>query len=193
MTGEPLRLIQGETVEWTRTLSKYPSGDGWTVKFFARGPQTGQRFEIVATPDASGTVYTFATTTETTAEVPTGKLSWQITATKTGKKVQIASGEVWIDPDFEAIDGTFDPRSQAKKDLDAVRAAISEIVSTGKCTQEYSFAIGDSQRSVKKYSLTELRELEKQLIARVNAETPIRRDGSTSFPVRPVRVGFKRL
>lgn len=193
MAGEPLRIIQGETVEWTRNLPNYPAGDGWAVKFFARGPETDQRFEVVAEPDAAGTTYTFTTTPELTAGVPPGKLSWQITATKTGKKSQIATGQIWIDPDFESIEGTFDPRSQAKKDLDAVRAAISEIIGTGKCTQEYSFAIGDSQRSIKKFSLTELQELEKRLIARVNAETLVRRDGSSQHPVRPVRVGFKRL
>jgi hypothetical protein len=191
--AEPRRILQGETVEWTRTLSVYPSGDGWTVKFIARGPLNGQAFEITATADATGTVWTFETTPETTQNVPPGALSWQIQATKTSKKAQIATGKLWIDADLASTGAPFDDRTQAKKDLDAVRSAIRELIDTGKCTQEYAIQIGGSTRSVKKFSLAELQEREKFLLNQVNGETRLRRDGTVNHPVRPVRTRFKRL
>jgi len=48
--GEPEYIVQGTTVQWTKTLSDYKPDDGWTLTYeFVQGASSPESFQIVAT------------------------------------------------------------------------------------------------------------------------------------------------
>ena len=79
----------------------------------------------------------------------------------------IGAGQLEVLPglDYTGQPSAFDGRSQAQQDLDAVQAAIRAIVSGG-VVKEYT--IGN--RSLKKYDMKDLLELESKLKAEVKRE-----------------------
>lgn len=73
---------------------------------------------------------------------------------------EYSRGQVEVRPSlaYTGTPGAFDGRTQAQKDLDAVKAAIRSIVSGGAVSE---YKIGS--RNLKRYDLSELLELESRL------------------------------
>jgi len=76
---------------------------------------------------------------------------WQAYATNGIKRLTLGAGQLKIEKNYATQSTPFDGRTQAKKDLDAVEAAIRAIVSNN-AVQEYT--IGN--RSIKKMTMTDL-------------------------------------
>lgn len=87
-TTEPDRLYAGDTVKWTKTISDYPSSDGWTLKYSFRGPS--------ALPDqtasASGSGYAIVIAALDTASLVAGTYDWTARVSKAGETYTVARG-----------------------------------------------------------------------------------------------------
>jgi len=87
---------------------------------------------------------------------------FQAVLTKTGDSTvqEYSRGQIEVRPSlaYTGTPGAFDGRTQAQKDLDAVKAAIRSIVSGGAVSE---YKIGS--RNLKRYDLSELLELESRL------------------------------
>lgn len=87
---------------------------------------------------------------------------FQAVLTKTSDSTvqEYSRGQIEVRPSlaYTGTPGAFDGRTQAQKDLDAVKAAIRSIVSGGAVSE---YKIGS--RNLKRYDLSELLELESRL------------------------------
>lgn len=165
-TAEPQVIAQGDTLEWTRTLPDFPAS-AWTLTYHFRGP--GQGFNATAAADGDS----FAITVEkgtpvssgTTASMTPGNYYWQAwVVNEAGEYHIVDEGRVTVHRSLRAIPPgtTYDGRTQAEKDLDAVRAALAGNLDVA----EYTIA----GRTLKRRSKTELIALEHNLAQRVAAE-----------------------
>jgi hypothetical protein len=101
------------------------------------------------------------------AEAPAGRVDWQAWVTKGGEERLADSGVATIGRSFKA-NTPVDNRTQAERDLDAVRAALVPASSAG--VMEYEIGGVGSSRRLRNYSREDLLRLEESLAQRVNAE-----------------------
>ncbi len=103
-----------------------------------------------------------------------GNYDWQaaITEIATNHRTTLGSGSLEVIVDLAAVTGSFDGRSESKKLLDAVEAAIVAHAHGG-LVQSYSI----KGRSLSRYSLTELIQLRDRLRTEV-AREKAREDGN---------------
>ena len=135
MNPEPLELIIGDTVTWTRrnvqAISENDNGttesvsikasEGWALKFTAVGP-AGIIAINAAAEDTDD--FKFTAAAAVTAAYVAGLYSWQITATKTTTRYTIAEGIITLKDNIAGRAALYDNRSHAKKVLDAIEAVI---------------------------------------------------------------------
>lgn len=167
----PARITEGDTVKWrdvaaADTLGNAITSSNWTLKYYFRFNRNNHGATVTGTAYGTGWEFSLsATTTEGFHADDTGY--WQAVATKASEAFTLGAGQFEIDANL-AYTGTpaaFDNRSQAQKDLDAVQAAIRAIVSGG-VVQEYKIGA----RSLKKYEMADLIQLEGKLKAEVKRE-----------------------
>jgi len=105
---------------------------------------------------------TTLTAAATAASDPSPNWFFQAVLTKISDSTvqEYSRGQIEIRPSlaYTGTPGAFDGRTQAQKDLDAVKAAIRSIVSGGAVSE---YRIGS--RNLKRYDLSELLELESRL------------------------------
>lgn len=99
------------------------------------------------------------------ASLQKGIYFWQAFATKGSERITLGSGRIEAKANLSTEDQGFDGRSQARKDLDAVQAAMRAIVSGG-AVQEYK--IGN--RELRKMSMADLITLESKYKLEVSRE-----------------------
>lgn len=158
-TFEPETFFVGETLEWTKDLEDFPAGE-WTLTYYFRGVGTG--FDAVATAD--GSAHSVTVPAATTAGLSAGAYFWQAWAEKGPEKHLVDQGRSAVKPSLAGVTTAtaVDNRTQAERDLEAVRLALVGNLEV----QEYT--IGN--RTLRRRSLKELQDLEQQLVRRVNAE-----------------------
>lgn len=168
----PATIRRGDTVKWRDDAGRdtlgnaISSGGGWTLTYYIRFNRNNHGATAVGTAYGTGWEFTLSSaTTDGFHADDTGY--WQAVATKAGEKVTLGAGQFEVDENlyYTGTPDAVDNRSQAQKDLDAVQAAISALVSGG-VVREYS--IGN--RSLKKYELADLLALEGKLKAEVKRE-----------------------
>lgn len=123
---EPARVRAGDTVTWRKTLDDYPANAGWTLYY--RAINSTAKVDITSAADGASHLVTVAkaTTAGWTAGTYT-LLSWVTSATE---RVSFPSVSLIIDPDLAAVSAAgYDTRSQAKKMLDAIDAALLSLSS----------------------------------------------------------------
>lgn len=150
----PVRFYSGEKVEFSITGKA-----GQSLAIYFRGAES---FTFAATDSGSDALFSFSKTVTTP-----GKYIYQIISTYMSVKTVIQAGEVEI---MKALDegfstGSFEIRSQAEIDLDAVKSAIRAIISGGAVK---SYTIGT--RSLTKMDMSELIMLESKLKVEVGRE-----------------------
>jgi hypothetical protein len=160
----PPTIRAGDTVTWQQAASStalheaITSAD-WSLTYYLRS-QDGSGATAAGTAQGEGWLVTLAAAV--TATFTPGQWFWQAVAERNGEAVTISTGNFIVQPGLEtATDG----RSQTRKDLEAVQAAIRTIVAGG-AVQQYS--IGNRQLS--RYRLQELLELESRLKAQLKRE-----------------------
>lgn len=166
-TFEPSEITRGATVAWTRSLVDYPPADGWTLTYYFRG-KGGVGVDVVATVD--GSAYSNVMTAAQSQTLAAGRYDWQAWVEKgTGPTLErhlVGSGIVAVKLGFTDIDTdtNVDGRTDNEKALEVVRAVLSKKATA----DQMSYTIGN--RSVQRYTLTELNTIEKRLVQLVNAE-----------------------
>lgn len=129
----------------------YSAANGWAVMLVIKGNSN-------ALEKAADANWLVSLTAAETAALTAGFCAYGIIATKDSQKKTIDYGQIEILPNLDTAIGTFEYRSQAKQDLQAVQSAIRAIIAN-QAVQEYSI----NGRSLRKYTLTELRERETEL------------------------------
>jgi hypothetical protein len=172
----PTDLIAGNTWQWDRDYSDYPSPTWQATAYFE---MAGSAFNVVATQN--GTAQRFTVSAATTAGYRAGHYQIRVRVTD-GSQVFIAESgwcDVEVDP---ASAGTYDPRSNARKMLDAVEAFLIGNASTAQA----SMSLGG--RQISRWSLAELTKWRDQLRAEVRSEER----AGTKGKGRDIKVRFSR-
>ena len=161
----PAIIYSGDTVRWTESATPdYSSTTGWSASFALRHATGNDALTVSGIADGSGG-WTFTLSATQTAALHVNGHWWQITVSKDGERFTLGTGTLETKANIPAAGNTYDGRTQAQIDLEAVRAAMRAIV-TGGATQEYS--IGN--RSLKKMPMADLIALESKLKADVARE-----------------------
>jgi len=167
----PKQIRAGDLIQWRDKSTTDVFGDpisspDWTVTYYLRTNTASEGATV------SSTVYTdgwqFSIAAATSAGFDVGDWYFQAVADKSGEQKQtIATGrfEVLAALSYSGTPVAYDGRSQIKKDLDLVEAAIRALLNNG-VIQEYK--IGN--RTAKKYDLSELLVLKAALKAELVRE-----------------------
>ncbi len=102
-TREPLSLVAGDTISFTRTLADYPATDGWSLKYEARSGG-GQPIEFSSTPDVDSHVILVGS--DITATWLPGDYVLSGFAELSGQRFEVYRGSmpVTVNPETEAGD-----------------------------------------------------------------------------------------
>jgi hypothetical protein len=166
----PSQIRAGDTIQWrdvegVDNLGNAISSADYVLTYYLRTNTASEGATVVGSAYGTGWQFTIAAATSTGFDA--GTWFWQAVATKTGSTVTMGSGQLTVlrSLSYTGSPGAVDGRSQAQQDLDAVQAAIRALVSGG-VVREYT--IGN--RSLKKYELADLMQLESKLKAEVKRE-----------------------
>lgn len=181
----PAIIYAGDTVKWNEPATPdYSSSAGWTATFYLRHATGGEHFtSLVGVADGAGG-WNFTISATQSAELDENGHWWQITVTKASERFTLGTGTLSVKANIPTTN-TFDGRSQAQQDLDAVRAAMRARIAGGE-VQEYS--IGN--RSLKKIPMSDLIALETKLMADVARELRAERLAKGMNSGRAVYVRF---
>lgn len=173
----PAKLIAGDTWEWTRSLADYPAPT-WvaTVYFESAAADT---FSQAAT--ASGADHLFTIAAAATTGKKAGRYHWSVRVSSGSTVATVESGWVDIVADPAAA-GTHDPRSDARKMLDAINATL-----LGRATND-QLAMALNGRSISRTPLPELRQWRDQLRQEVRTEEK----GAAAGLGRNIKTRFSR-
>jgi hypothetical protein len=158
---EPTEITPGETLEWRRSFADYNPADGWALVYYFRGAET--HFDATATADGNSWKVTMVVPEDAVA----GRVDWQAWVMKGDEERLAGKGVAAIGVSFKA-NSPVDNRTQAEKDLDAVRAALVPATSAG--VQEYEIGGVGTNRRIRYYDKSAMLALETSLAQRVNAE-----------------------
>lgn len=164
----PNEIVAGDSVSWFDEAFKDNIGNdidpsAWTLKYAIRGAVTVTKTASVV----DGKWKTTLAPADTSEIASSTILYWQAYAEKDTDRVTLATGQITVKPSLVSVeDPEFDGRSQIKKDLDAVQAAIRAMISGGAVK---SYTIGT--RQIEKMSLSDLFALESRLKADYAQET----------------------
>jgi hypothetical protein len=156
----PARIAAGDSTTWIDAGFTGPNGVAvtaptYTLTYSLRG--AGAALDVTAA--ASGTGWQTSLTGTQTAALNTTPAAvtwyWSAYATNGSTRYSAGQGTLYVDPNLQALSGTYDGTTQEEKDLVAIRAEISSRISGG-ATIEY--AIGN--RSLKKEPISALLMLE---------------------------------
>lgn len=183
---EPTTITQGERLHWERCFDDHPA-TLWTLEYRFRGNGTG--FDIAATADGSQFVVDVPTAS-TTAMTP-GKYVWQAWATEIAdstNKEMLAEDSATVKVGF--VHGTttaVDLRTNAKKTLDAINAAILASGTSDVILYEITTPAGS--RKVQRYSRTEflkMRDIYAGIVSRENAAERVKNGKPLATQVKVV-------
>jgi hypothetical protein len=175
---EPERISPGETIEWLKSLTDYRPGDGWALTYYFRNA-SGTGFDATAT--ASGNSWEVSVVVPTNVEA--GRIDWEAWVSKGAEERLVDKGAATVEASLKvlAADAQHDGRTQAERDLEAVRAAL--VPSSAAGVQEYEIGGPGSNRRIRYFDKSALLALETSLAQRVNSErrAEARRQGAPYF------------
>lgn len=117
------QLTAGDSLLFSVAGGSYPASSGWVLTHLLV-PRVGTG--VVTIPSiASGDDFEIAVPATTTAGWAAGEYSWFRRVERAGEKYTIEQGQLTIRPNPESLNGTFDGRSQARKAVDELRAALA--------------------------------------------------------------------
>ncbi len=162
----PAIIYAGDTVKWSEpATADYSSTTGWVASFVLRHATGNEHLSaITGVADGAGG-WNFTITATQSAQLDTNGHWWQLTVSKDGERYTLGTGKLEVKANIPAAGNTYDGRTQAQIDLDAVRAEMRARI-TGGSVQEYS--IGN--RSLKKMPMADLIAMETKLKADVARE-----------------------
>lgn len=172
----PAKLIAGDTWSFTFSHGDYAAPTWDASIYFENAAAT---FSATAADDGSD--HAFSIAAATTAGKEPGRYKWSLRVSDGTSAYTVETGwvEILVDP---AAAGTHDPRSESRKQLDAVQATL-----IGRATND-QLAMSLNGRSISRTPLPELRDWEDRLMQRVKSEE----QGATAGRGRHINVRFGR-
>jgi hypothetical protein len=155
----PAKLRAGDTWEWSRSLADYPAPT-WVLTYRLKN-DCDDPDAIVAV--ASGTDHAVTVAAATTAVIKPGRYRWFARVTSGALAYTVEEGWVDVEPDASGV-GKFDPRTDARKMLEAVEATLY-----GRASRDQQ-AMSLNGRSISRTPLPELWQWRDKLRAEVKAE-----------------------
>lgn len=184
-TREPIELVAGDTWSWTKSLGDYPAPT-WTLTYYLRSREGETSFAAAA----SGADHLVTVTAATTAAYKAGRYGWTAVATSGSERHTVETGELVVLPDPAATGAGQDPRTHARKVLEAIEAVIESRASSTQ-RELVAYTIGSRSQTFdaeeNKASLLELHSKYKWLVA--NEEARARVASGLSNP-RDIRIRF---
>lgn len=160
---EPAKVRAGDTITWRKSLADYPASDGWTLYY--RLISATAKFDITAAADGADHLVTVAKSTSATYTAGDYVLvAWVADGTE---RVSLGQGRITVLPDLAAVSAAgYDARSQAKKMLDAIDAALLSLSSGER------LAVVEAEMASRriKYDVNGLMKLRNLYAAQVRAE-----------------------
>lgn len=144
----PDQITQGDSLEWTATLSDFPSSAGWVVTYALRGNTS---VDVTGT-DAGGGAWSFALTTTASAGLLPGRYSYAVTASKTGARQTVYMASTTVTPDITSL-SRYDGSSHAAKMVKAIEALME-----GKAEDDVA-SMSHNGKSLARYPMEELIKL----------------------------------
>lgn len=179
VTEIPSDLIAGDTWIFDRDYASYPRPTWSATAYFENASKSFSVAAIVSTVLA--TAQRFTIPAATTGSYPAGRYRVRVRVTD-GTSIYIAES-AWVDVEVDpALAGNQDPRSWARRTLDAVEAFLEDNASTA----QQSMSI--QGRSLTRWSLPELNQWRDRLRAEVRTEE----QGSSAGLGRDIKVRFGR-
>jgi hypothetical protein len=173
----PPTFRAGDTVAWrddatTDSLGVAVTSAAWSLSYFLRSTTAGATGGLTVASTAYGSGWQTTISSTNSATLAAGSYYWQARATSGAQAITIGSGSLTVLAalNYTGAPAAFDGRSQARKDLDAVQAAIRSLISGGAVKR---YTIGT--RQLERFSLAELIELENRLKADVAKEEAAQR------------------
>lgn len=186
-TTEPAQLVAGDRAMWKRTDlgADYPPAS-YTLKYSARLEGSGAT-EITFTAAGSGSDFIVEIAAATTAAWAPGRYHWQayIIRTSDSQRITVDSGTFTIKANRD--EATTDPRTHAKKVLDAIEAVLE-----GRATKDQE-SVTIAGRTLQRTPLPDLIALRTEYRMEVRAEEAKEQLAQTGFDPRRVGVRFKRV
>jgi hypothetical protein len=174
----PAALTAGDTWQWMRSLADYPAGT-WTLTYYFENAY--QKFSVAGV--ASGTDHSFTIAAATTAAYNPGRYKVRAQVVSGTTKYTLPDEEGWLDVERNPASSTAaDPRSWARRTLDAIEATIE-----GRATQD-QLAMSVAGRSISRIPPSELMDWRDRLRAEVRAEEQAENAGLG----RNIRIRFAR-
>ncbi|CAN7580403.1 hypothetical protein [Variovorax paradoxus] len=154
---EPISIIPGDTVKWTRSLADYPASAGWALSYELLNTQ--HRYQIAAVAD--GDAHRVVISAQTTENYAPGSYDWRARVTNADEVYTVATGRLTVAPSFGAAG---DVRSHARRTLDAIEAVLEGRATSA--TAEYEI----NGRRLKYIPLNELHAMRSKYQREVAAE-----------------------
>lgn len=146
-TREPTSIVSGDTVTFQKDLADYPAST-WTLKYTVAGASVN-----TYTAAASGDSHLVTIAASATATFAAGDYLLTGYVEKDSERHTVYSGSLTVKADPTGISAGYDPRTHAKKTLDAIEAVIA-----GRAGSDVSaYTIGG--RSLTKIPIPELVQL----------------------------------
>ncbi len=130
-TKEPTVVTAGDTWKWAKSLPDYLPADGWALSYVL--VKDGNQETLSSSNNGDGTHLVNADAAST-ASIEAGEYRWQSYVTKSGERYTVGRGEITVKPNFAAQDAGHDGRSNARKWLDSLEAALASMT-TGEIKQ----------------------------------------------------------
>jgi hypothetical protein len=182
----PADLYTGDRVKWLETSAP---AEATALKVWLRSTTAGAGLELNGTAADGG--WEVVITEQATSAMAPGAWDLQVVATVDGAPLTVRRGSLTVRRGlaFTGTPGTFDDRSQAERDLDAVEEAIRALT-TG--AQEYQIgSLGNGGRKVVRADLAELIKWRDRLAAQVAQEKRAQALASGTATSRKIRVAFR--
>lgn len=135
-TKEPAKFYSGDTVKWTRSLTDYPAGDGWTLNYSFRR-QGGEGAAVAFTSTADGNNHLIELTPVVTETYIAGVyrgVGYVVNGDES-ERYTVWTGDIEILPNLALAAPEHDGRTKAERILDFIdrsfeRVAAKQVVSS---------------------------------------------------------------
>lgn len=164
-TIEPTRLVAGDTLKFTRTLTDYSASDGWTLTYTL--VSAAQRYTFDAT--ASGSDFLVTVAAATTAAWVAGDYDWRAQVSLAGEVFTVGQGRITVAPAFGSAT---DARTHARTVLENIEAVLESRATSA--VAEYEIA-GRRLKNIPIGELLQLRDKYRGEVAREDAASDIAR------------------
>jgi len=156
----PAKLTAGVSVSWSVSFSDYPASESWELTYTLIKSDT--RIQIVGSADGEDHLIEIAKAV--TANYAVGEYEYQAHVSNGTERYQVEAGIIEVVTDFATQESGYDARSDNKKILDALSAAIVGRADKTQMTQ----SVGGIQ--VQHMTLDEQIRLQAKFQARVHKE-----------------------